>query len=255
MKGKQTTVSNSTMILDSNKKNKTLTDLAALIARHKDEIIRQNKIDLDSAAHLDPTLIDRLKVDEKKVKGMVAAVEEVISLEDPEGKVLSQYQHPNGIFVENRIVPFGRILIIYESRPDVTIEAAIKKAHEFFPSVPVFASGKSFGGRMSSQYLAAQPAVDVKGIIFFGFPLHPSGKPSIERADHLKSVNVPMLFLQGSRDELATYELIMKVCASLPLATLVKIEGANHAFKAGKLDVMSILTDATSSWVEEKLKA
>ena len=136
-----------------------------------------------------------------------------------------------------------------------TIEAAIKKAHEFFPSVPVFASGKSFGGRMSSQYLAAQPAAAVKGIIFFGFPLHPSGKPSIERADHLKSVNVPMLFLQGSRDELATYELIMKVCASLPLATLVKIEGANHAFKAGKLDVMSILTDATSSWVEEKLKA
>ena len=136
-----------------------------------------------------------------------------------------------------------------------TVEAASKKAHELFPSVPVFASGKSFGGRMSSQYLATQPATDVKGIIFFGFPLHPSGKPSIERADHLKSVNVPMLFLQGSRDELATYELIMKVCASLPLATLVKIEGANHAFKAGKLDVMSILTDATSSWVEEKLKA
>ena len=136
-----------------------------------------------------------------------------------------------------------------------TIEAAIKKAHELFPPLPVFASGKSFGGRMSSQYLATQPAADVKGIIFFGFPLHPSGKPSIERADHLKSVNVPMLFLQGSRDELATYELIMKVCASIPLATLVKIEGANHAFKAGKLDVMAILTDATSSWIEEKLKA
>ena len=135
-----------------------------------------------------------------------------------------------------------------------TIEAAIKKAHELFPSVPVFASGKSFGGRMSSQYLATQPATDVKGIIFFGFPLHPSGKPSIERADHLKSVNVPMLFLQGSRDELATYELIMKVCASLPLATLVKIEGANHAFKAGKQDVMAILTDATSSWIDEKTK-
>ena len=135
-----------------------------------------------------------------------------------------------------------------------TIEAAIKKAHELFPSVPVFASGKSFGGRMSSQYLATQPATDVKGIIFFGFPLHPSGKPSIERADHLKSVNVPMLFLQGSRDELATYELIMKVCASLPLATLVKIEGANHAFKAGKQDVMAILTDETSSWIDEKTK-
>jgi glutamate-5-semialdehyde dehydrogenase len=113
------------MILDSNIKNKTLSDLATLILKHKSEIIQQNKIDLDSAGNLDPTLIDRLKVDQKKVDGMVASIEEVINLEDPEGRVLSQYQHPNGIFVENRTVPFGRILIIYESRPDVTIEAAI----------------------------------------------------------------------------------------------------------------------------------
>lgn len=113
------------MILDSNTKNKTLRDLALLISEHKAEIIRQNQVDLDHAANLDPTLVDRLKVNEKKVDGMMAAIEEVIGLEDPEGKVLYQYQHPNGIFVENRIVPFGRILIIYESRPDVTIEAAI----------------------------------------------------------------------------------------------------------------------------------
>ena len=113
------------MILDSNIKNKTLGDLAELILKHKSEIIQQNKIDLDSAGNLDPTLIDRLKVNEKKVDGMVASIKEVINLEDPEGRVLSQYKHPNGIFVENRIVPFGRILIIYESRPDVTIEAAI----------------------------------------------------------------------------------------------------------------------------------
>jgi glutamate-5-semialdehyde dehydrogenase len=113
------------MILDSNTKNKTLRDLATLISQHKAEIIRQNKIDLDNAVNLDPTLADRLKVNEKKVDGMIAAIEEVISLEDPEGKILYQYRHPNGIFVENRIVPFGRILIIYESRPDVTIEAAI----------------------------------------------------------------------------------------------------------------------------------
>lgn len=113
------------MILDSNIKNRTLGDLAALISKHKFEIIQQNKLDLGSAGNLDPTLIDRLKVNEKKVDGMVASIEEVINLEDPEGRVLSQYKHPNGIFVENRIVPFGRILIIYESRPDVTIEAAI----------------------------------------------------------------------------------------------------------------------------------
>ena len=136
-----------------------------------------------------------------------------------------------------------------------TIEAAIKKAQTLFDSIPVFASGKSFGGRMSSQYLATQPAVDVKGIIFYGFPLQQSGKPSIDRAEHLKSVTVPMLFLQGSRDELASYDLVEKVCATLPLATLVKIEGANHAFKAGKQDIITVLVEATRSWIDGKLKA
>jgi predicted alpha/beta-hydrolase family hydrolase len=133
-----------------------------------------------------------------------------------------------------------------------TIEVAINKAHELFPSLPVFASGKSFGGRMSSQYLATNPMNDVKGIIFIGFPLHQSGKPSIDRAEHLKSVSVPMLFLQGTKDELASYDLIEKVCASLTLATLVTIEGANHAFKAGKQDLMPILTDAIRFWIDQK---
>jgi len=106
-------------------KNKTLSDLAKLISTHKSEIIRQNKIDLANTDELDPTLFDRLKVDEKKVDAMVASIIEVIHLEDPEGQVLHHYDHPNGMKVENRSVPFGRILIIYESRPDVTIEAAI----------------------------------------------------------------------------------------------------------------------------------
>jgi predicted alpha/beta-hydrolase family hydrolase len=134
-----------------------------------------------------------------------------------------------------------------------TIETAIRKAHELLPSLPVFVSGKSFGGRMSSQYLATQQTVDVKGIIFYGFPLHPSGRPSKERAEHLKSVKVPMLFLQGTRDELAVLDLIEKVCASLHLATLRTIEGANHAFKAGKQDIMSILVDSTRSWIDKKI--
>ena len=136
-----------------------------------------------------------------------------------------------------------------------TIEAAINKAHKLFPSIPVFASGKSFGGRMSSQYLATQPAYDVKGIIFFGFPLHQPGKPSVERAEHLKTVAVPMLFLQGTRDELASYDLVEKVCGSLRLATLKTIEGANHAFKAGKQDLIPILTEATRSWIDKKIKS
>ena len=135
-----------------------------------------------------------------------------------------------------------------------TIETAINKARKLFPSLPVFAAGKSFGGRMSSQYLAAQPTAHVKGIIFFGFPLHPPGKPSIERAEHLNQVVAPMLFLQGTRDELAAYDLVKNVCASLPLATLVTIDGSNHAFKAGKKDLIPVLIDATRSWIDKQMK-
>ncbi|MFT6747339.1 MAG: glutamate-5-semialdehyde dehydrogenase, partial [Glaciecola sp.] len=113
------------MIFTTETKNNTLKDLAALIRANKQEIIAQNKIDLEQAGDIDPTLIDRLKVDKKKVDGMAASVEDVITHEDPQGKVLHEYNHPNGMKVQNRVVPFGNILIIYESRPDVTIEAAI----------------------------------------------------------------------------------------------------------------------------------
>ena len=106
-------------------KNDILKSLAELIASNKQEIISENKKDIASVPNLDQSLLDRLKVDEGKVDGMVAAVEQVLSLPDPESKTLSSYTHPNGMLVENRVVPFGNILIIYESRPDVTIEAAI----------------------------------------------------------------------------------------------------------------------------------
>jgi predicted alpha/beta-hydrolase family hydrolase len=89
----------------------------------------------------------------------------------------------------------------------------------------------------------------VKGIIFFGFPLHATGKPGTERADHLKDIKVPMLFLQGTKDTLAQWDLITSVCASLKKAKLVKLEGADHSFKAGKQDTMSWLVAATSEWV------
>jgi predicted alpha/beta-hydrolase family hydrolase len=144
-----------------------------------------------------------------------------------------------------------------KGRPDTpavahqTIEAAILKAQKLFPKLPLFAAGKSFGGRMTSQYMAANPADAVKGIIFYGFPLHAPGKPSIERAEHLKDVRAPMLFLQGSRDEFATWKLIAKVCSSLPLAELIKIEGANHGFKAGKQDIMKQLIILTNEWIEK----
>ena len=144
-----------------------------------------------------------------------------------------------------------------KGRPDTpavahqTIEAAILKAQELFPKLPLFVSGKSFGGRMSSQYLSAHHNTRAKGIIFFGFPLHPQGKPSMERAEHLKDIKIPMLFLQGTKDELATWHLIESVCASLPLAELIKIEGADHAFKAGKQNTVQMLTDKTKDWIEK----
>jgi predicted alpha/beta-hydrolase family hydrolase len=135
-----------------------------------------------------------------------------------------------------------------------TIEAAINETGNSFPSIPLFVSGKSFGGRMSSQYLSAYHDTAVKGIIFYGFPLHPAGKPSTERAEHLKALKIPLLFLQGTRDELATTELIEEVCSTLPLATLIKIVGANHGFKAGKEDIMSLLVNHTNIWVQKVIR-
>jgi predicted alpha/beta-hydrolase family hydrolase len=147
-----------------------------------------------------------------------------------------------------------------KGRPDTpavahqTIEAAIVKAQKLFPGLPLFVAGKSFGGRMTSQYLSSHHDTGVKGVIYYGFPLHAPGKPSIERAEHLNDVTTPMLFLQGSRDEFAEWKLIDKVCSSLKLATLVKIEGANHAFKAGKQNILQLLADTTKAWIEKRIK-
>lgn len=146
-----------------------------------------------------------------------------------------------------------------KKRPDFpavahkTIEAAINKAYELFPSTPLFVSGKSFGGRMSSQLLSKMHFDFVKGLIFFGFPLHAPGKLTIDRADHLREVKVPMLFIQGTRDELATWDLIEKVAQELSLGTLQKLEGANHAFKKGKDNLIPILAVATNSWIKSIL--
>ena len=111
--------------MNTDKKNNILKSLSELIASNKQEIISENKKDIASVPNLDESLLDRLKVDDNKVDGMVSAINQVLALPDPEGKVLSSYNHPNGMVVKNKVVPFGNILIIYESRPDVTIEAAI----------------------------------------------------------------------------------------------------------------------------------
>ncbi len=143
-----------------------------------------------------------------------------------------------------------------KKRPDFppvahkAVAAAMQKAKELFPDLPLYAGGKSFGGRMTSQYLSSQEFPEAKGIIFVGFPLHPAGKPSIDRADHLHKIKIPMLFLQGTKDTLAELNLIEGVCASLPTATLTKFEGADHSFKMPKQKPILILAEQINAWIE-----
>jgi uncharacterized protein len=142
-------------------------------------------------------------------------------------------------------------------RPDVpavaekTVGAVLANTQEIFSGTPIFLGGKSFGGRMSSQFFSKQKPAGVMGLVFYGFPLHAPGKSDVQRADHLKSINIPMLFLQGTRDALASLPLIEKVCRELPSATLVKFEGADHSFKIKKSDAMHDLVVNTSQWMEK----
>ena len=129
----------------------------------------------------------------------------------------------------------------HKSRPDppavaaARVREAVECAAAEWPGLPLVAGGKSFGGRMTSTAQAEQPLQDVSGLAFLGFPLHPPGKPSVSRAEHLYSVEVPMLFLQGTRDEFAKLELITEVCRKLgPRAELHLIEEADHSFKVPK---------------------
>lgn len=145
-----------------------------------------------------------------------------------------------------------------KKRPDVpavahkTIEAAIQKAIELFPSIPIFAGGKSFGGRMTSQLFSKQDIKEVEGLIFVGFPLHAPGNPSVDRADHLQTVKKKMLFLQGTRDALAQWDLIEQVTSSHKTAKLVKLEGADHGFKMGKQNAILILAEHINAWITKK---
>lgn len=123
-------------------------------------------------------------------------------------------------------------------RPPVlteTVRAAVRHARELSDGLPVLAGGKSMGGRMTSLAASQEALEGVKGIVFFGFPLHPAGRPSTDRAAHLHQVAVPMLFLQGTRDRLADLKLLRPVCASLGArATLQVIEGGDHSFRVLK---------------------
>jgi predicted alpha/beta-hydrolase family hydrolase len=131
-----------------------------------------------------------------------------------------------------------------------TVGSILAQVTEKYKKLPVFLAGKSFGGRMSSQF-ASKNDVNAMGIIFYGFPLHAPGKADIQRAEHLKNVKVPLLFLQGTKDALAKLELIEKVCKQLPSSTLVTFAGADHSFKVKGKEVIDELADATLQWIEK----
>ena len=146
-------------------------------------------------------------------------------------------------------------------RPDApkvahaAVRAAVAKAGDLIPDVPLFAGGKSFGGRMTSQ-AEALASLGVEGLVFFGFPLHPAGAPSAERATHLADVKVPMLFLQGTRDALADIGLLKPVVKRLgKRATLHLVADGDHSFhvpaKTGRKDaqVRAEILDAFAAWV------
>ena len=146
-------------------------------------------------------------------------------------------------------------------RPDpphisqATVRAATAKAGEIAQGLPLVAGGKSFGGRMTSAAAAASPLPGVRGLVFLGFPLHPPGQPGTSRADHLDRVDVPMLFLQGTRDEFARVDLITDVCEGLePNAALHLVDDGDHSFgvlkRSGRTpaEVFTELSDTIEQW-------
>jgi predicted alpha/beta-hydrolase family hydrolase len=149
---------------------------------------------------------------------------------------------------------------------EATVRAAVTRAREFVPELPIIAGGKSLGGRMTSGAAAAQQLPGVNGLAFLGFPLHPPGQPGTRRAEHLRRVDVPMLFLQGTRDAFARLDLITGVCRALePRTTLHVVEGADHSFgvlkRSGRIpaQVLDELADTTAQWgrslVGERVRA
>jgi uncharacterized protein len=165
-----------------------------------------------------------------------------------------RYQFP--YMQEQRRVPDAPSVLI------ATVIAAVRVASEAAPRLPLFAGGKSMGGRMTSQAAAQGLLEDVQGLIFFGFPLHPPKRPGTKRAEHLAKVKMPMLFLQGTRDTLAELDLLRPVAADLGArATLHVIETADHSFhvlkKSGRNDaeVLRDLVETAAAWMRRVINA
>ncbi|MFZ1809018.1 MAG: alpha/beta family hydrolase [Cyclobacteriaceae bacterium] len=130
------------------------------------------------------------------------------------------------------------------------VAMVLEYAHKRYPKLPMFAGGKSFGGRMTSQRVSKECPEFLQGIVFVGFPLHAIGKPGMERAAHLNDISLPMQFLQGTKDKLAEIELIKKVAKKLKTATLEQFEGADHSFKVSKQNIIPDLANIAAAWMK-----
>jgi uncharacterized protein len=152
-------------------------------------------------------------------------------------------------------------------RPDppalchATVRAAVAEASRIAPELPLFAGGRSFGGRMTSQAQARIPLPQVRGLVFLSFPLHPAGRPGTDRAAHLQEIGIPMLFVQGTRDELARLDLLRPVVEGLGArATLHLLEDADHSFHAparsGRKDseLRETALDALCAWLQRLIE-
>ncbi len=153
-------------------------------------------------------------------------------------------------------------------RPDAprlaqsAVRAAVAAAARLVPELPLFAGGKSFGGRMTSEAQAVSPLPGIRGLVFLGFPLYPPGQPADARGDHLSKVQIPMLFFQGARDEFADFALLQKLAGKLgPHATFWMFEDADHSFhvaaRTGHTDaeVRGELASALAKWIDKTLAA
>ena len=179
--------------------------------------------------------------------------------------------HPFMAAIANDLAERGVATLRYQfpymergsKRPDApklahaTVRAAVAEASRRVPELPLFAGGKSFGGRMTSQAQAAAPLPGVRGLVFLGFPLHPPGTPSDERGAHLFDVRIPMLFLQGTRDEFAELRLLKALVAKLGARATPKLfDDADHSFhvpaRTGRKDsqVRAELADTIAAWID-----
>lgn len=141
-----------------------------------------------------------------------------------------------------------------------TVRSAVAQARSLAPDLPLFAAGHSFGGRMTSIAAGCAPLPGVHGLVLFAFPLHPAGKPSVHRADHLQRITVPVLLMSGTRDRLADRQLLHQVCRPLRSnVTLYEMEGADHGYRVPRrgnsrtVSVFAEMASAVSSWAASRI--